>query len=317
MGNEDTSERVGSGVTSAADTAGGGCAPLSTVTPYLRQAVASGAVPAALGVIGLLSGFRAVRGGTRARGVAKLLLGAGLVGVGVAQFRSRSAGAEAADGEVEVGVHSSVETTTDAAPSHGADRTPATASATQHTDVANPTGAATASDVETPPADEHEVAESGGESADRGEGAARETGPAPAAFDSEAVDRLGEAAFDGQSREVPAPQRAFNQGLLAHSTEAFWGVRARDGVVLVSQDYDAVQGRDGVDYVASSEVGDDVRELSIPTTVLDHWDEVYGGGSAVVGGDDILFVTTTDLADDGLLCVLPADWAEDVLVDSA
>lgn len=78
--------------------------------------------------------------------------------------------------------------------------------------------------------------------------------------------------------------------------------------MLVSQNYDAIQDRDGVRYVTSSEVGQDVRELPVPDAILDHWDEVYGGGTAVVGGDDILFVTTDDLAADGLLRVLPAAW---------
>ena len=132
-------------------------------------------------------------------------------------------------------------------------------------------------------------------------------------FETEAIDRLGEAAFDRQSREVPAPQRAFNQGFLAHSAEAFWGIRTRDGAVFVSQDYDAIDGRDGVRYVTSSEIGDDVRELPIPDAILDHWDETINGGTAVTGGDDILFVTTDDLAADGLLCVLPSEWADDLL----
>ncbi|WP_232686075.1 hypothetical protein [Halobacterium zhouii] len=129
---------------------------------------------------------------------------------------------------------------------------------------------------------------------------------------TEEIDRLGEAAVDGQSREVPVPQRAFNQGFLAHSTEAFWGISRRDGAVLVSQDFDAIQGRDGVEYVASSEIGEDVRELPIPTAVFKHWDEAGGGGTAVTGGDDVLFVTTNGLEADHLLRVLPSKWADDL-----
>jgi hypothetical protein len=49
----------------------------------------------------------------------------------------------------------------------------------------------------------------------------------------------------------------------------------------------------------------------VPDAVLDHWDDAYGGGTAVSGGDDVLFVTTDDLADDHVLRVLPADWAAD------
>jgi hypothetical protein len=126
---------------------------------------------------------------------------------------------------------------------------------------------------------------------------------------TEEIDRLGEAALDGQSREVPVPQRAFNQGFLAHSSEAFWGIRGRDGAVLVSQDFDAVQGRDGVEYVASSEIGEDVRELPVPTAVLTHWERA-GDGTAVTGGDDVLFVTTAGLEADHLLRVLPSRRAD-------
>ena len=129
---------------------------------------------------------------------------------------------------------------------------------------------------------------------------------------TEDIDRLGEAAFDRQSREVPAPQRAVNQGLLAHSAEALWGIRTHDDAVLVSLDYDAIESRDGVRYISSSEIGADARELPIPDAILDHWDEVLGGGTAVAGGDDILFATTDTLATDGLLRVLPADWADDL-----
>lgn len=129
---------------------------------------------------------------------------------------------------------------------------------------------------------------------------------------TEEVDRLGAAAFDRQSRTVPAPQRAFDRGFLAHSAEAFWGIRTRDDTVLVSQDYDAIESREGVRYVTSSEIGADVRRLPIPDAILDHWDAVFGGGTAVAGGDDVLFVTTESLAADGLLCVLPANWADEV-----
>ena len=158
--------------------------------------------------------------------------------------------------------------------------------------------------------DQRDVAGAGVDSQDLAEATEGESRGSEA-IEREEVDRLGEAAFDGQSREVPAPQRAFNRGFLAHSTEAFWGVRDRDDAVLVSADYDAVEGRDGVRYVASSAIGDDARELPIPTAVLDHWDEVLGGGTAVAGGDGILFATTDDLAADGLLWVLPAEWADD------
>ena len=152
------------------------------------------------------------------------------------------------------------------------------------------------------------TAEATGRAADTPSGA---TAAAEVKIEAEDIDRLGTAAVDRQSREVPVPQRAFNQGFLAHSSEAFWGIDDRDDSVVVSADYDAVEGREGVRYVASSEIGADARELPIPDSVLDHWDEVYGGGTAVTGGDDILFVTTEELAADGLLRVLPAEWAAD------
>jgi hypothetical protein len=161
--------------------------------------------------------------------------------------------------------------------------------------------------------DQREVADTGVDSETLTETSEGEPEESDETAESEDVERLGKAAFDRQSREVPAPQQAFNRGFLAHSTEVFWGVRTDDDAVLVSQDYDAVDGREGVDYVASSEIGDDAREVPIPDAILDHWDEVYGGGTAVTGGDDILFVTTDDLSDDDVLWVLPADWAADVI----
>jgi len=81
--------------------------------------------------------------------------------------------------------------------------------------------------------------------------------------------------------------------------------------VLVCQDYDAVESHDGVRHVASSEIGGDVRELPIPDALCDYWDEVIDGPT-VSGGDDILFATTDDLAADGLLYVLPSEWADDL-----
>lgn len=161
-------------------------------------------------------------------------------------------------------------------------------------------------------ATERETEDAGGEKGMSNKTTAEKGTDAGDGTETEDLDRLGEAAFDRQSRKVPTPQRAFNQGFLAHSSEAFWGIRARDDGVLVSLDYDAIGDRDGVQYVASSEIGEDVRELPIPDAVLNHWNEAFGGGTAVTGGDDILFVTTTDLATDGLLRILPTEWADDL-----
>jgi hypothetical protein len=238
----------------------------------------SGAVAAMLGVVSVLRGLRAFRDGKRGRGLVRFAVGAVLLAVAAAQRRAREAieSPEAA-----------------AVTSHG--EATASEAATVTSDA----------DAEAPDVDVVDDEPRALEDQTAGEDMV-DVGALP-----DDVDRLGVAAFDAQSREVPVPQRAFNQGFLAHSAEAFWGVRERDDAVLVSQDYDAVQGREGVRFVDSSEIGTDVRELPIPDAILDHWDVVYRGGTAVVGGDDVLFATTDDLAADHVLRVLPAAWADD------
>lgn len=134
----------------------------------------------------------------------------------------------------------------------------------------------------------------------------------PTISDDETYERLGAAAFDEHSSEVPAPQRAFNQGELSLNAEAFWGVRDADGVVAVSREYDHIDERPAFRYVASTEV-DDERMLRVPDEIRDHWDTLTDGGVAVVSGTDIVFVTSDAFADDSMLLVLPEQWADDVL----
>ncbi|WP_135365507.1 hypothetical protein [Halosimplex halophilum] len=165
---------------------------------------------------------------------------------------------------------------------------------------AGDTGAADAGAIDT----------GAGGTAEAGSGAAPEAG-SEAGAEPTAFDRLGEAAFDEHSNEVPVPQQAFNRGFLALGEEAHWGVRD-DGSVVVSERFDPVQGGDGVDYVASTTVDDD-RTLTVPDEVTDHWNAAVGGPMAVESGDGVVFATSDDLATDRQLLVVPAAWADDAL----
>ncbi|QLK27043.1 hypothetical protein HYG81_05385 [Natrinema zhouii] len=131
---------------------------------------------------------------------------------------------------------------------------------------------------------------------------------------TESYERLGAAAFDEHSSELPVPQRAFDQNILSLSSEAFWGIR-EDDAVFVSQEFDPIQDADGIRYVASTEI-DGERTLTIPDTVLNHWDSVAGGGMAVAGGDEIVFVTADSLQADSQIRVVPEQWVDDVLEDN-
>lgn len=329
----DTGERVKSSVGTARAAAGNGQEFASKVAPSLQQGLESGAVTAVVGGAGLLGGLRALVRGERKRGVARVVFGAAFLAVAVAQRRNRGPGRESDVDATDVAdTGPDVGTIADEAGGVGDDDHAAgeVASAVVDTspnvedagsELDSESMTEPGSDAASTSVDQREVADTGVDSRDLAETTGRdsaatettetETEDPGDTTGSEEVERLGEAALDGQSHEVPAPQRAFNRGFLAHSTETFWGVRDRDDAVLVSADYDALSGRDGVTYVASSQIGDDARELPIPDAVLDHWDEVLGG-TAVAGGDDILFATTDDLEADGLLWVLPAAWADDV-----
>ena len=331
MSQSDTSERSESSYGTARGATGSGRGSVSNGHGYasriassLRRGVGSGVVAAIVGGVGLLGGTRALLRGERWGGLARLALGVALLAVAVVQRRSRGAGRTSEIDEADVvgtgpDVGAIAVDAGGAGDGDNADGEAASAVADTAPDVEDASsglGSGVEPDDEPEPdeasasTNQRDVGDAGADSEEVAEAAEDESGDSVEAPGREAVDSLGEAAFGGQSHEVPAPQRAFNQGFLAHSTEAFWGVRARDDAVLVSANYDALSGRDGVEYVASSAIGDDVRELPIPDTVLDHWDEVFGGGTAVAGGDDILFATTDDLAADGLLWVLPAAWAE-------
>ncbi|USZ71405.1 hypothetical protein [Natronosalvus halobius] len=325
-----------SGVDTAWAAARSGREYISKAAPYLQRGVESGTVTAIIGGTGLLSGIRALLAGERERGFARLVLGAGFIVAALGQRRSHSRG-ELSDVEQTDVVDTSpdVDAVADEAGGVGEEDHATGETAVEVADTSPDvedvgSGLESESDAESGSVGQREIVDTGIESEDLSEATERETGDAGGeegtseettaeegtdigdGTETADIDRLGEAAFDRQSREVPAPQRAFNQGYLAHSTEAFWGIRARDDAVLVSIDYDAIGGRDGMQYVASSEIGQDVRELPIPDAVLNHWDEVFGGGTAVIGGDDILFVTTEDLATDGMLRILPAEWADDL-----
>lgn len=277
---------------------------LSTVPSPLRRAVESGAATAIVGTAGLLGGLRAFRRGNRRRGLAGVAVGGAFLATALTQWsRGRDAGTGAEETEPKAESASGPDSDTDA--ESAADRREVgdtervAGEIKRETEGMRETGDVGEADGTTDGAASSAVGPGTGEVSAEG-------------VEPEEIDRLGEAALDRQSREVPVPQRAFNEGFLSHSSEAFWGIRAGDDAVVVSGNYDAIQDRDGMQYVASTEIGEDVRELPIPDTVLDHWDEMAGGGTAVGGGDDVLFVTTDDLSADGMLRVLPSKWADDV-----
>ncbi len=260
------------------------------VTDRIRTSVDTGILPAIVGGLGLLGGFRAFRRGHRKRGFLGVLLGVALLAGALLRRRSR----HDAGGDPGLDIETADEGETTEPMAHSA---PDLGAAESSSDTRSG-----ASSVE-----EGQVADTAVEREDIDE----ESGLDPDELVAEDIDRLGEAAFDAQSQEVPVPQRAFNLELLSHGSEAFWGVRASDGAVLVSQNYGALEEREGVEYIASSEIGADVRELPIPSAVRNHWDDEIGGSIALAGEDDILFATTESLAEDGLLWVLPAAWEDE------
>ena len=136
-----------------------------------------------------------------------------------------------------------------------------------------------------------------------------ETGEGSAGVPGVSHDRVGAAAFDEHTGEVPAPQQVFNQQYLSLDAEAVWGIRD-DDVVVVSQQYDAIEATDSIEYVASTQVNEN-RVLTIPDRITDHWDEVAGGGMAVESGDDVVFATSDDPEADWQLLVVPAAWADE------
>lgn len=126
------------------------------------------------------------------------------------------------------------------------------------------------------------------------------------------LDRLGAAAFDEHSSELPVPQQAFNLELLVLEGEVFWGVREADDAVVASGLFDPLQDGEGLRYVASSEV-DGERTLRVPDAVVDHWNDAVGGEETVTGGDEVVFATSDALRADDQLLVVPEQWAEEAI----
>ncbi|PSQ24975.1 hypothetical protein BRD06_07235 [Halobacteriales archaeon QS_9_67_15] len=164
-------------------------------------------------------------------------------------------------------------------------------------------------DADTEASDTNESQTKPTAAAETDPGAATGTGEGSAGVPGVSHDRVGAAAFDEHTSEVPAPQQVFNQQYLSLNAEAVWGIRD-DDIVVVSQQYDAIETTDSIEYVASTQV-DGNRVLTVPDRITDHWDEVGGGGMAVESGDDVVFATGDDPEADWQLLVVPAAWADE------
>jgi len=242
-------------------------------------ALESGALALMGGAFLVFRGLSAVVRGKRLRGIVAALAGVALVALGRSQWRNRRAAPFAEAAEEEEGT--------------GEGRAEADA------DEGEPGGATDRAEVERPEAPPEP----------RGRPPIDDTAePAPVGED---VDVLGAAAFDGHGLQVPVPQRALDQGYLSPG-EVFWGVRLADGAVVVSDLFDPIWDDEDYHYVGSSEVAED-RTLRVPDAVLDNWDRVYQGGDAVVGGDDLTFLTTPELTERDQLRVVPEAWLESVM----
>lgn len=318
-----------------------------------------GRIAAVGGAVSVLQGLRELRRGNRTGGLARVGLGALLVGVAVAQRRwsgDRGATTDVDQADV-VGFSSEVEAAVDpegdetadeATPETSEEEVAAVGDTTVDVGEVDEPDRESSSDVdrddvdqsdvvetgvdaaareeaqgdeasaEETPAEPDEAAASAGAGADSGEGAATGSPEAePTEVESsgtESHERLGAAAFNEHTGQLPVPQRAFDLNVLALGSEVFWGVRESDGAVVVSQLFDPIQDGAGMRYVASSEV-DDERNLKVPDAVLNHWDEVAGGGTAVVSGDELVFATTDDLRADSQLLVVPEQWVGELLGD--
>lgn len=128
-------------------------------------------------------------------------------------------------------------------------------------------------------------------------------------------NRLGGASVSGETQEVPVPQQAINMELLKLDGEAYWAVREADDAVVVSYLYDPLEDDEGVQFLTSSVV-DDERMVQVPDAVFDHWNDVYGGGTAVSGGDRLEFVTTEEMAGNEQMLVLPEWQLEELLEET-
>ena len=264
----------------------GGQTRVATLKQYARRGIRSGIVAGIVGGVFTLRGFGALKRREWGRGV--LYLAAG--GLSLAVARAQWAGKPPF--EKQAGEQTTVSTFTE---SDAVDQT---------IDIESPgeTASDTESEAESDGAKYEAEAESG-----TATDAGSETEATP---DDETYERLGEAAFDEHTNEVPAPQRAFDQEYIALGGEVAWGIREADGLVFLSQDYDAIEGRTGVRYVASSQVNDD-RVVTVPDTITNHWNEVADSGVGVASGDDVIFATTDSDADH-VLAVVPAAWSDDL-----
>ena len=313
---ESTDDRGESG--SSSDSESGG--PVSTLSRYVRRGAESGALAGLGGGVTLVRGLRAIRSGRHVRGLSRLAVGGGLLALAARQCRSRRGVGE----QIDVGQSDVVDTAPDiesvseepASRSEHASGDEAKSVVDTGPDIGGIDTDTEASDTNEGQTEPTAAAETDEETnpepaAETDRGAATETGEGSAGVPGVSHDRVGAAAFDEHTSEVPAPQQVFNQQYLSLDAEAVWGIRD-DDIVVVSQQYDAIEATDSIEYVASTQV-DENRVLTIPDRITDHWDEVAGGGMAVESGDDVVFATSDDPKADWQLLVVPAAWADEVL----
>ncbi|WP_254761475.1 hypothetical protein [Natrinema marinum] len=273
------------------------------VSRALRAARDGGRLSAIAGIggsVSLLGGVRALWRGDSERAVGRFALGGVLVAIALELRRSPDERATGA----------------------AVDQTDVVSTGP---DIGNLEGGATSEAEHADGADAQRVADSSvdledaasGSESDAAESATgSESDTAVEVPESETYERLGAAAFDERSSEIPVPQEAFNRNVLSLGAEAFWGIREEDDAVVVSERFDPLRDHEGIRYVASSEIDDD-RMLTVPDTVLNHWDAVAGGGTAVASGTQITFVTADSLEANGQIQIVPEQWLDDVLEDSA
>ncbi|WP_436923581.1 hypothetical protein [Halosimplex amylolyticum] len=280
---------------------GGAGGTAGKLSGYVRKGARSGALAGLGGGATVVRGLRSIRAGHRARGVARLAVGAGLLAIAVVQRRSRRDRGERIDIEQSDVVDTSPDIESAASESGSQ---PDHAGGEEASSVVD-----TGPDIEDAVADQPEEVEQAESTAETDESGESADDVVPLAD-----DRLGAAAFDEHSNKVPAPQRAFNQEFLSMNAEVVWGIRDDDAVV-VSQLYDPIEDGDDVRYVASTQVTED-RLVTVPDEVLDHWESVYDG-VRVAGGDDIVFATGDELERNEQLLVVPEAYTDGVVSDDA
>ncbi|WP_226007617.1 hypothetical protein [Natrinema salinisoli] len=286
---------------------------VSRTIRYVRGVVESGIPAGTVGGVSFFQGVRAFRRGDPERAFGHVSLGGVLVAIALAQRRSSGTRGDDRTAVDQTDVVSTGPDLDDIeerdSRSQGASGEEAQRVAGRSIDIEDAGSSPEPdSDVDATAIDPSDVVASGLD--EESLGASSE--PEEAEPEPEPYERLGAAAFDEHSSEVPVPQRAFNRNILSLNSEAFWGIRDGDDAVFASQEFDLMRDGDEMQYVASSEIDGD-RTLTIPDAVLDHWDIVAGGGMAVAGGDDIVFVTSDSLQADGQVRLVPEQWADDVL----